>query len=113
VLTAKNAVAETGLEQEKPRPHHRNLRMAWSLIPTKKTIVLFERHCHATEKSEAIECARVVPVNKAVDPKRIIGKNGGVADPPPKKRNLRTRRIVHLCMQDNQIGPKNCGVSPS
>jgi hypothetical protein len=25
---------------------------------TKKTIVLFERHCHATEKSEAIACAR-------------------------------------------------------
>jgi hypothetical protein len=24
----------------------------------KKTIVLFERHCHATEKSEAIACAR-------------------------------------------------------
>jgi hypothetical protein len=24
----------------------------------KKTIVLFERHCHATEKSEAIACVR-------------------------------------------------------
>jgi hypothetical protein len=31
---------------------------AWSLICNKKTIVLFERHCHATEKSEAIACAR-------------------------------------------------------
>jgi hypothetical protein len=31
---------------------------AWSLIHNKKTIVLFERHCHATEKSEAIACAR-------------------------------------------------------
>jgi hypothetical protein len=31
---------------------------AWSLICNKKPIVLFERHCHATEKSEAIACAR-------------------------------------------------------
>jgi hypothetical protein len=28
------------------------------LIRNKKTIVLFERHSHATEKSEAIACAR-------------------------------------------------------
>jgi hypothetical protein len=28
------------------------------LIRNKKTIVLFERHCHAAEKSEAIACAR-------------------------------------------------------
>jgi hypothetical protein len=26
---------------------------AWSLIRNEKPIVLFERHCHATEKSEA------------------------------------------------------------
>jgi hypothetical protein len=31
---------------------------AWSLIRDKKPIVLFERHCHAAEKSEAIACAR-------------------------------------------------------
>jgi hypothetical protein len=31
---------------------------AWSLIRNKKPIVLFESHCHATEKSEAIACAR-------------------------------------------------------
>jgi hypothetical protein len=31
---------------------------AWSLIRNEKPIVLFERHCHATEKSEAIDCAR-------------------------------------------------------
>jgi hypothetical protein len=31
---------------------------AWSLIHNKKPIVLFERHCHAAEKSEAIACAR-------------------------------------------------------
>jgi hypothetical protein len=30
--------------------------MAWSLIRNKKPIVLFERHCYATEKSEAIAC---------------------------------------------------------
>jgi hypothetical protein len=40
----------------------------------KKTIVLFERHCHATEKSEAIAhcmCKEmlVIPVNKVVDQK--------------------------------------------
>jgi hypothetical protein len=29
-----------------------------NLIRNKKTIVLFERNCHATEKSEAIACAR-------------------------------------------------------
>jgi hypothetical protein len=31
---------------------------AWSLICNKKTIGLFERHCNATEKPEAIACAR-------------------------------------------------------
>jgi hypothetical protein len=31
---------------------------ARSLIRNEKPIVLFERHCHATEKSEAIACAR-------------------------------------------------------
>jgi hypothetical protein len=45
-------------------------------------IVLFERHCHATEKSEAIE---VIPVNKMVDPKRIMGENGG----PRRRRGNR------------------------
>jgi hypothetical protein len=30
----------------------------WSLIRNEKPIVLFETHCHATEKSEAIACAR-------------------------------------------------------
>jgi hypothetical protein len=30
----------------------------WSLLRNEKPIVLFERHCHATEKSEAIACAR-------------------------------------------------------
>jgi hypothetical protein len=31
---------------------------AWSLIRNEKPIVLFERHCHATEKSVATACAR-------------------------------------------------------
>jgi hypothetical protein len=49
------------------------------LIRNEKPIVLFERHCHATEKSEAIAhcmCKEmpVIPVNKVVDRKRIIGK---------------------------------------
>jgi hypothetical protein len=30
----------------------------WSLIHNEKPIVLFERHCQATEKLEAIACAR-------------------------------------------------------
>jgi hypothetical protein len=48
--------------------HYRNTRLhipnnmvtilVWSLIRNEKTIVLFERHCHATEKSEAVACAR-------------------------------------------------------
>jgi hypothetical protein len=28
-------------------------------------------------------------------------------------RNLRTRRIMHLCMQDDQIGPKIIGLAPA
>jgi hypothetical protein len=54
-------------------------RRAWSKIHNEKPIVLFERHCHATEKSEAIACANrcVMPVKKVVDPKRIIRKKGG------------------------------------
>jgi hypothetical protein len=50
---------------------------ALSLIHNKKTTVLFERHCHATEKPEAhCMCKElpVVPVNKVVDPKRVIRK---------------------------------------
>jgi hypothetical protein len=33
--------------------------LAWSFDPQqKKTIILFERHCYATKKSEAIACVR-------------------------------------------------------
>jgi hypothetical protein len=44
------------------------------LIRNEKPIVLFERNCHATEKSEAIACAMRCLVSRVVDPKRIIGK---------------------------------------
>jgi hypothetical protein len=46
----------------------------------------------------------VIPVNRVVDPKRIIGMEGreggeaqGVADPPPKKKCL-----LHLTPPDSQ-----------
>jgi hypothetical protein len=50
------------------------LLVGWSLIRNEKPIVLFERHCHATEKSEAIAhcmCKElpVIPVNKVVNRK--------------------------------------------
>jgi hypothetical protein len=54
----------------------------------KKTIVLFERHCHATEKSEAIACARSCRspwVTRWWTLKRIIEKNGG----PRRRRGTR------------------------
>jgi hypothetical protein len=46
----------------------------YNIDPGTKPIVLFERHCHATEKSEAIAhcmCKEmpVIPVNKVVDRK--------------------------------------------
>jgi hypothetical protein len=31
---------------------------AWSLIRNKKNIVIFDKNCYATEKSEAISCER-------------------------------------------------------
>jgi hypothetical protein len=45
-------------------------------------------NCHTTEKSEAIaQCKEmpVIPVNKVVDPKRMIGTNGG----PRRRRGTR------------------------
>jgi hypothetical protein len=72
-----------------------------------KTIVLFERHCHATEKSEAIACARScqlswLTTNKVVDPKRIIGKNWRAEEEerhkgsltPPKKQ----KKTIFTCL---------------
>jgi hypothetical protein len=37
---------------------HSQIRV-WSSIRNEKPIVLFERNCHATEKSEAIVCVRI------------------------------------------------------
>jgi arginine/lysine/ornithine decarboxylase len=44
---------------------------AYNLIHKEKQIVLFDRNCHVTEKSEAIACARRCRsmVNRVVDPK--------------------------------------------
>jgi hypothetical protein len=46
-------------------------------------MVLFERHCHGIEKSEAIASCKempVIPVNKVMDPKRVIGKKWRVEE---------------------------------
>jgi hypothetical protein len=43
----------------------------------KKPTVLCEKNCHVTEESETIATCKemlVIPVNKEVDKKRIIGK---------------------------------------
>jgi hypothetical protein len=61
-------------------------------------IIKIDTFCHATVKSEAIACARrcqSCQVNRVVDMKRIIGKNGGPRrkrgtrgrGPPPQKKN--------------------------
>jgi hypothetical protein len=47
----------------------------WSLIRNEKPIVLFERHCHVTVKSEASACERRCRSSRLA--KRNIGKNGG------------------------------------
>jgi hypothetical protein len=75
---------------------------AWSLIRNKKPIILFERHCHATEKSEAIACVRRCwssQITRWWSQKRIIGKNRGPRSrrgtrdhypPPQKKKSMYT-----------------------
>jgi hypothetical protein len=61
----------------------------------------FKGHCHATEKSGA----HAIPVNRVVDPKRIIRKNGGPRRrrrstrarwPPKKKKKKKKNRCVTL-----------------
>jgi hypothetical protein len=52
---------------------------AWSLIRIEKPIVLFERHCHAAEKSEAIACGGPEKNNRK--------KNGG----PRRRRGTKGR----------------------
>jgi hypothetical protein len=66
---------------------------AWSLICIEKPNVLFERHCHATEKSEAIACVRRCRSSRFTrwwTQKKIIGKRGS-----PLLRLF--SRIVDLC----------------
>jgi hypothetical protein len=51
----------------------------WSLIHNENTNISGQENCHTTEKAEAIAPCKdmqVIPVNKVVDEKRIIGKNG-------------------------------------
>jgi hypothetical protein len=53
--------------------------MTWaqSLIRNEKPIVLFERNCHAIEKSEAVACARRCwpsQLTRWWNKKRIVGK---------------------------------------
>jgi hypothetical protein len=60
-----------------------------------KKNVLFEKNCHVTEKSEAIACAmrcRSSQLKRAVDKKRIVGKNGG-----PRRRKGTKRRQQQGC----------------
>jgi hypothetical protein len=59
------------------------------------------------------------PANKVVDPKRIIGKNGGqgggeaqgVADPPPKKKKNKNKNSCFILKPDKIHGefqPRIC-----
>jgi hypothetical protein len=75
---------------------------AWSLIRNKKNIVLFERHCHATEKSQAIACARRCRSSRLTGwltwkefSKKWMAKeeerHKGLQTPPPNKK----RRFGH------------------
>jgi hypothetical protein len=65
---------------------------AWSLIRNEKSIVSQRETLPCNWKSG--KELPVIPANKVVDPKRIIGKNGGprrrrgtrVADPPPPQK---------------------------
>jgi hypothetical protein len=65
------------------------------LIRNEKPIVLFERHCHAAEKSEAIACAWN-PGNKVVDPKRIIGEKWR-AEEEERHKGLLTQKKKKSC----------------
>jgi hypothetical protein len=57
----------------------------------KKPIVLFERHCHAAEKSRGHCMCKEMPVilvNKVVDPKKIIGKKRSAEEEERYKGSL-------------------------
>jgi hypothetical protein len=76
------------------------------LIRNEKPIVLFERNCHVTEKSEAIVCARRCRssrltgwwIQKRTRGGKMEGRGGGgeaqgVAPPPQKKKSFSGTRI--------------------
>jgi hypothetical protein len=66
----------------------------WSLIRNEKPIVLFEKNCHATVKSEAIACARRCRSSLLTGwwkKWRAEGEErhkGSLIPPPPKKKKF-------------------------
>jgi hypothetical protein len=67
------------------------MEWAWSLICTEKPIILFERHCHATEKSEAIASAkrcRSSRLKRGGPEKKNNRKNGGGKEEERHKGSL-------------------------
>jgi hypothetical protein len=66
----------------------------WSLIRNEKPIVLFEKNCHATVKSEAIACARRCRSSLLTGwwkKWRAEGEErhkGSLIPPPPKKKEV-------------------------
>jgi hypothetical protein len=65
------------------------------LIRNEKPIVLFERHCHATEKSEAIACARSSRsswLTRWWTRKRIIGKKWRAEEEERHKGSLTQKK---------------------
>jgi hypothetical protein len=73
---------------------------AWSLIRNKKkTIVLFERHCHAAEKSKAMACARRCrssQLKRWWTQKRIIGKKWRAKEEERHKGSLTLKKDPEL-----------------
>jgi hypothetical protein len=74
-----------------------SLLKEWSLISDEKPIVLFERHCHATEKSEAIACARRCRSSRLTG--RWTQKNyqkKGRAEQEERHKGLATPKKLHI-----------------
>jgi hypothetical protein len=66
------------------------------LIHNKKTIVLYKRHRHATEKSEAHCISKELPVilvNKVVDPKKNNRKKWRVEEEERHKGSLTAKKF--------------------
>jgi hypothetical protein len=71
-------VAVRKLEQLKKAVDDSSIKAQVRERVVRVSLQLFDSACHATEKSDAIACAMempVIPVNRVVDPKGIIGKN--------------------------------------